>query len=177
LENLDLKEGEVALIVSEAGTRLVLVPGTDIEKDLTTDTLTWVAYLRFALHNNAFRAKFFRSVQAAALFSAVRGGDIEPESILSVFEASKSEEWMRTMALLFLQSCDEELVDMLMDMESKMAESEGMANTAMSILDRDTVRDIVQKGGNAQDIIAEMTAALSGATEEGSTADEDVTVH
>ena len=57
-----------------------------------------------------------------------------------------------------------------------MSESEGMANTAMSILDKNTVRDILQKGGTAQDIIEEMSAALSGATAEDG-APEDVTVH
>ena len=173
-----LKPGEVALIISDEGTRLGLLPETDVAKDLSTNTLTWVAYLRFALHNTAFREKFFRSLQAAALFSHVRGdsADLSPESVIDVMQASRSEEWIKTMCLLFLQDCDEGLVETLMDMEKSMSQSEGMANTAMSILDKNTVRDIVQKGGTAQDIIEEMSAALSGATAEDD-APEDVTVH
>ena len=39
-------------------------------------------------------------------------------------QASRSEEWIKTMCLLFLQDCDEGLVETLMDMEKSMSESE-----------------------------------------------------
>ena len=34
-----------------------------------------------------------------------------------MMQASRSEEWIKTMCLLFLQDCDEGLVETLMDME------------------------------------------------------------